>query len=270
MVTVTTVEELRSVLLTEPKVSIQGQSTGKPFKKSEGVEVQVGLSGVISHEADDQVVTAWGNTPIRELQSVLKERGQCLPWLSAQAQAIDQVQGTLAGQLSLNLPHSFEFACGTWRDWVLGLKLMLADGTTAKTGSKAVKNVAGYDVQRLLIGAMGQLAVITEVTLRTYPIRALPAPDFYGLRDFPSQGYVHRVPLSQFAAASTAEDVFASHPQTGTLYRTTLDRRFSDDWILPWGHSNQAGQRERAEKSSVQTQYETRAKAIFDPEGRLR
>lgn len=65
---------------------------------------------------------------------------------------------------------------GAWRDWVLGVQLVLADGMIAKAGSLAVKNVAGYDIHKFLVGTRGTLAVVTEVILRTAPLASLPMP----------------------------------------------------------------------------------------------
>jgi FAD/FMN-containing dehydrogenase len=68
----------------------------------------------------------------------------------------------------LYVPHPGESFTGNFRDWVLGLTVVLADGTVVKCGSKAVKNVAGYDLQKLFLGARHTLGIITQLTLRTY------------------------------------------------------------------------------------------------------
>src|SRR5476651_1570951 len=94
-----------------------------------------------------------------------------------QASAVAAFYGPLIDEIAFNLPHTLQAQYGSWRDWILGMRVVQADGTFAKCGSKAVKNVAGYDVQKLMIGARGTLGLIAEVTLRTFPVKALPASE---------------------------------------------------------------------------------------------
>ena len=82
---------------------------------------------------------------------------------------------TLEDAIGLNLPHGMETQCGNWRDWIIGMTVILADGTVAKMGSKVVKNVAGYDAHKLFVGARGTLGLILSATLRTMPVEAVPA-----------------------------------------------------------------------------------------------
>src|SRR5205823_6468495 len=79
--------------------------------------------------------------------------------------------------LDYNFPHALEAQCGSWRDWVLGMRIALPDGRIVKTGSQAVKNVAGYDVHKLMIGARATLGVVLDVILRVFPVSALPKPE---------------------------------------------------------------------------------------------
>lgn len=119
-----------------------------------------GLSGIVQYSPADLVVSVKAGTLITQLQEELRSKGQCLPLIES--------GGTIGGGVSMG--------SGAWRDWVLGLQLVLADGTIAKAGSSAVKNVAGYDLHKFLVGTRGTLAVITEVTLRTAPLASLPMP----------------------------------------------------------------------------------------------
>jgi glycolate oxidase FAD binding subunit len=127
------------------------------------------LAGVVEFHPDDQVVVVRAGTRIADLQAAVEARGQCLPVLERQ-------EGTVGGALMMNLPHSLERICGGWRDWVLGMTVVRADGTIARCGSQAVKNVAGYDIHRFLVGTRGTLAVVAEAILRTYPLASLPVP----------------------------------------------------------------------------------------------
>lgn len=134
-----------------------------------------GLSGIIEHDVEDHVVRCQAGTKIEELQAELRRTGQCLPieQFPSHESLLAGLPGTIGGTLSTNLPHSLEHQHGSWRDWVIGLTAVRPDGTVVRLGSKAVKNVAGYDAHKLFVGARSTIGVIAEVTLRTFPIGAL-------------------------------------------------------------------------------------------------
>ena len=79
-------------------------------------------------------------------------------------------RATVGGAIATNDSGSLRLRYGSLRDLVIGMTIVLADGTIAKTGGKVVKNVAGYDLHKLMIGAFGTLGVITEVTFRLHAI----------------------------------------------------------------------------------------------------
>jgi len=155
------------------------------------------------------------------------------------------------------------------RDWVLGLTLVRADGTIAKCGSRVVKNVAGYDVQKLVIGARGTLGLVAEVVLRTFPLRALPAPvlETNGAPDALERAWIQRTLRSDFdkARAAVAGRPFCADAATSTLWTDAGPDedlpRFPEDWVLAPGRSPLPEGPTRA--------WMRRAKAIFDPDGRL-
>jgi glycolate oxidase FAD binding subunit len=98
------------------------------------------------------------------MQRLLAQHGQMV--------ALDPLwpeRATVGGVLSANDSGALRGRYGSARDLVIGMTLVLADGTIAKTGGKVVKNVAGYDLHKLMIGAWGTLAVMTEVTFRLHP-----------------------------------------------------------------------------------------------------
>jgi FAD/FMN-containing dehydrogenase len=253
--------ELSEFVRTAQRLVIEGAGSGRPFDCVErSPNLQIAYRGVIAHDAADQVVSVRAGILIKELQEELKASGQCIPIGGPLA-------GTVGGRLSQNLPHGLEAICGSWRDWVLGLTVIRPDGTIAKAGSKAVKNVAGYDVQKLFVGARGTLGVVAEVILRTFPIKALPPVDFQSFRsDWPERGFIQRTLATDFLRACEAAggDLRATHSLTSTLYRSASRRsdlpRFNDDWILGWGFG--------ADNMSFDPALQTlmiRAKQIFDP-----
>lgn len=136
------------------------------------------LSGIRELSPADQVVVVGAGTSIEELQAELRRQGQCLPLPSVEefGALLAGLPGTVGGLVAMRMPHILEGCCGSVRDWILGATVIRPDGEIAKSGSMAVKSVAGYDVHRLMVGSRGSFGLIAEVILRTYPLRALPLP----------------------------------------------------------------------------------------------
>ncbi len=270
--TVCSLSDLVEAVRTSETLRIVGSNSGCAYRcdAASAPELKIGLSGVIAHDVADQVVSVWAGTSIAEMQEQLAKAGQCIPLGTGPWDAPGA--GTVGGHLSLNLPHSLEAGCGSWRDWVLGLTVVRPDGTVAKAGSKAVKNVAGYDVQKLFVGGRGALGVVAEVILRTFPLKALPAPDLELRAPARSAcGILQRTLPTDFARAldDCREALLASHPGTSTLYRESEDLssvpRYESDWLIGWG----LGPGNLRFLDPDQVKFMRRAKQIFDPTGKL-
>jgi len=123
------------------------------------------LQQVIAYSPSDMTVTVQAGITLAELQSVLAGHGQMLP-LDPPLPHRATVGGILATAASGPLRIQF----GLPRDLALGLRVVTADGAMTKSGGIVVKNVAGYDMTRLHIGALGTLGVIVEATLKVVPI----------------------------------------------------------------------------------------------------
>jgi glycolate oxidase FAD binding subunit len=125
-----------------------------------------GLSGVIAHNPGDMTVSVRAGTPLRALNAELAEHGQHV--------ALDAARvadgATVGGLLSTGDAGPGALVHGTLRDLVIGATLVLADGTVARSGGHVIKNVAGYDLTKLVHGAYGTLAVVAEVVLRLHPL----------------------------------------------------------------------------------------------------
>jgi FAD/FMN-containing dehydrogenase len=175
-----TLDELSEALRAPSSVSLKGSGTKAGFCLPALGDLELdmtGYAGIVSHEPADQVVTARAGTTIAELQEELARHSLCLPLPPAGEHGVllAGFPGTVGGLVSMNLPHALFGQCGGPRDWVLGMTVIRADGAVAKSGSRVVKSVAGFDVHKLVIGARGTLGAVAEVTFRTYPIRALPS-----------------------------------------------------------------------------------------------
>ena len=126
-----------------------------------------GHSGNVEHEPGDLTVVADSGVTIAELQKTLASAGQRLPF-----DVNDPKAATLGGSVASNANGQLRSSLGGIRDWVIGMKVVLADGTITKSGGRVVKNVQGYDLHRLHTGALGTLGVIAEVALKIVPVPA--------------------------------------------------------------------------------------------------
>ncbi len=127
-----------------------------------------GMSRVLEHEAGDLTCTVESGIRLSALAAALGPAGQRL---SLDPPGDPTIAACLAGNLSGPLRHRF----GAPRDLVLGVTLVLADGTIVNAGGKVVKNVAGYDLGKLVCGSEGRLAFIGRVSLRLHPTPATAA-----------------------------------------------------------------------------------------------
>ena len=124
------------------------------------------LRGVSSYEPTELVVSARCGTPLAELEAVLAECGQCLPFEPPHFGAA----ATVGGMIAAGLAGPPRAAVGGVRDFVLGATLLDGRGDLLSFGGQVMKNVAGYDVSRLLVGSLGTLGVICEVSLKVLPV----------------------------------------------------------------------------------------------------
>ncbi len=122
--------------------------------------------GVVEYQPEELFVTARAGTPLRELEEILAERGQRLafepPFVGRGA--------TVGGMVAAGLSGPRRPFAGSVRDHLLGVRVLTGRGEILAFGGKVVKNVAGFDLSRLMVGSLGTLAVVLEVTLRVHPI----------------------------------------------------------------------------------------------------
>ena len=124
------------------------------------------LRGITSYEPSELVVTVRAGTPLAELEAALAERGQCLPFEPPHFAA----GATVGGMVAAGLSGPARASVGSVRDYVLGLTLVNGKGELLTFGGQVMKNVAGYDVSRLLAGSLGTLGLIAEVSLKVLPV----------------------------------------------------------------------------------------------------
>jgi glycolate oxidase FAD binding subunit len=123
------------------------------------------MARIVAYEPADLTITVEPGLRVRDLQELLATSGQCLP-LDPPCDDAATVGGVLATNASGPMRHAY----GTARDWLIGARVVHADGTSSKSGGRVVKNVTGYDMHKLHVGALGTLGVIAEVTFKLAPL----------------------------------------------------------------------------------------------------
>ncbi len=124
--------------------------------------------GIVEYEPTELVITARSGTPLAEIEAALNDKGQMLAFEPPHFGANSSLGGCIAAGLSgPRRPYA-----GAARDLVLGVRILDGTGADLRFGGQVMKNVAGYDVSRLMAGAMGTLGVILEVSLKTLPLPA--------------------------------------------------------------------------------------------------
>jgi len=122
------------------------------------------LNKICDYPANDLTISVEAGLPIRELESTLAGKGQMLPLDVPFAR-----QATVGGTIAANMNGPRRLGYGAWRDILLGVQFVTAEGKLAKGGGKVVKNVAGYDTPKLMIGALGSLGILLELTFKAFP-----------------------------------------------------------------------------------------------------
>jgi glycolate oxidase FAD binding subunit len=149
------------------KLRLRGAGTKDFYGESlEGEVLELGgHRGILAYDPSELVISARSGTPLSELESALAQRGQFLPF-EPPAFGGDP---TLGGIIAAGLSGPRRMYAGAARDFVLGARMLSADGQLLRFGGEVMKNVAGFDVARLLCGSLGTLGIITEVSLKVLP-----------------------------------------------------------------------------------------------------
>jgi glycolate oxidase FAD binding subunit len=129
-----------------------------------------GYRGIVSYEPSELVVTVRCGTPLAELEAALAEKGQCLAFEPPHFGQGSANGATVGGMVAAGLSGPARATAGAVRDYVLGARFINGLGEHLTFGGQVMKNVAGYDVSRLMAGSWGTLGLITEVSLKVLPV----------------------------------------------------------------------------------------------------
>ncbi len=137
---------------------------GNPPRRLDLVVATTGLNRVVEYEPADLTAVLEAGLTLARVQEVLGRNNQFLPLDPPRPD-----RATIGGILAANQSGPLRLGYGTARDIVIGTKAVLADGTLIKSGGKVVKNVAGYDLNKLFIGSLGTVGIIVEAAFKVYP-----------------------------------------------------------------------------------------------------
>ena len=166
-------EQILNAVKNKAPLSIEGGGTkswyGNPnnYAKLETCS----YSGILEYQPEELVITACAGTPLKEIEAVLKEKNQVLafepPHFGENA--------TFGGAIAAGLAGPGRISAGNFRDFVLGARILDGKGQDLSFGGKVMKNVAGYDVSRLMPGSLGTLALLLESSVKVLPKPAATA-----------------------------------------------------------------------------------------------
>ncbi|HUL10427.1 MAG TPA: glycolate oxidase subunit GlcE [Candidatus Acidoferrum sp.] len=172
------VEAVAQAVADETPLELVGHGTkrglGRPVQAAQQLDLS-GLSGITLYEPSELVLTCGAGTPLAAIEAALEENHQQLAFEPADLGPLfggPAGAGTIGGALSCNLAGPRRLKAGAARDHFLGFKAVSGRGEAFQAGGRVVKNVTGYDLCKLMAGAHGTLAALTEVT-----IKVLPAPE---------------------------------------------------------------------------------------------
>ncbi len=163
----TLLEQVRAAAQSgSPLVIVAGNSKPRPGRETPGQRLDLsGHQGVVDYQPGELVITVRAGTTIEELEKTLAEQRQYLAFEPPQFGTKSTIGGTVACGLSgPRRPYA-----GAIRDFVLGVKMINGRGEALRFGGQVIKNVAGYDLSRLMVGAYGTLGCLLELSIKTLP-----------------------------------------------------------------------------------------------------
>jgi glycolate oxidase FAD binding subunit len=167
-IAVQSIEQLQSLVQTTHRILPYGGGS-KSALSDHGQEVTRldlrALTGILEYEPGEYTFTALAGTPLATVQAALAENGQALPFDPPLVDA----GATLGGTIAAGLSGSGRYRYGGVRDFLVGVRFVDGQGRLVRGGGKVVKNAAGFDLPKLMVGSLGRLGVLVEVSFKVFP-----------------------------------------------------------------------------------------------------
>ena len=160
--------EVQEAVRSQPRVLPRGGGS-KPAlstpREGQAVLEMSGLSGVLEYDPGEYVLVARAGTRLAEVEQLLAQNGQYLPFDPPLVEQGATLGGTVAAGLSGPLRQRY----GGVRDFILGVQFVDGEGSLVRGGGKVVKNAAGFDLPKLMVGSLGRLGILTELAFKVFP-----------------------------------------------------------------------------------------------------
>ncbi len=168
-------KEIQDFVRDNERVHVVGKGTKsalRPSAQDAALADVSALSGIIEYQPSEYTVTVRAGTPVAEISAALAQQGQYLPFDPLLPDC-----ATIGGTVAANLSGSRRYRYGGVRDFILGASVVDGAGRAFRVGGKVVKNSAGFDLSKFLVGSLGQYAIMTELTFKVFP----DVPRFHSL-----------------------------------------------------------------------------------------
>jgi glycolate oxidase FAD binding subunit len=185
-------DQIRAAAASQTPLRIRGQGSKDFYGEVPRGEVldTTPYCGIVSYEPSELVVTVRAGTPLAELEATLADKGQCLAFEPPRFGTSGG--GTCGGMVAAGLSGPARASVGGLRDFVLGVQLINGRAEHLTFGGQVMKNVAGYDVSRLLAGSLGTLGLLTEMSLKVLPVAPAEATLVFELDQARALDQLHR------------------------------------------------------------------------------
>ena len=162
-----TIEELQEIVRTHPRLKpFGGGSKTALSAPGDGGTLEISdLQGMLEYEPSEFTFTALAGTRLDEVEHLLAEHGQYLPF----DPPLKERGATLGGTVASGLSGSGRYRYGGVRDFLLGVKFIDSAGDVARVGGKVVKNAAGFDISKLMVGSLGRYGAMVELSFKVFP-----------------------------------------------------------------------------------------------------
>lgn len=163
----TTIAQVQDAIRSVPRLLVHGSQTKPALATSvEASPLDLrGLNGILEYDPGEYTFTALAGTPLTDLVDALAAHGQALPFDPPLVAA----GATLGGTIAAGLSGSGRYRYGGLRDFIVGVRVVDGTGRLVRGGGKVVKNAAGFDLPKLMVGSAGRLAVIVEASFKVFP-----------------------------------------------------------------------------------------------------